>query len=128
MGTLFADFLGYRGLGMRKFQDVPDGEEGEHMWLGGMTQAATDAGAEVQFCMANAHTIMASLDWPGVTNARVNDDGGLNTVAIVLPSLLASALGRRMRLCVSVPLCLRSCISLSLCLLRLCISFVLWAV
>lgn len=33
---------------MATFQDVPAGEEGEHMWLGGMTSAAQNLGMEVQ--------------------------------------------------------------------------------
>ena len=42
------DFLGYRGPSMAQYQDVPPGEEGEHLWLGGMTEAAQNLGMEVQ--------------------------------------------------------------------------------
>ena len=59
----------------------------------GMTRGAQDNGAEVQYCMAGAHTVMSALEFPSVTNARVNGDGGLDTVSIVLPSVLAGALG-----------------------------------
>ena len=40
MEHLFTDFLCYRGPSMAQYQDVPAGEEGEHMWLGGMSMAA----------------------------------------------------------------------------------------
>mgnify|MGYP004410596621 CR=1 FL=1 len=42
------DFLCYRGPSMAQYQDVPPGEEGEHLWLGGMTEAAQNLGMEVQ--------------------------------------------------------------------------------
>ena len=93
MQMLFTDFLVYRGPGMRKFDDVADDAEPEHLWLAGMTRGAQDAGAEVQYCMASAHHVLASLEFEGVTNARVNGDGGLDTVAIALPAVLAGALG-----------------------------------
>lgn len=40
------------------YTDVPADDEGEHMWLGGMTKAAQDKGVEVQYCMALAHQVM----------------------------------------------------------------------
>ena len=40
MEHLFTDFLCYRRPSMAQYQDVPAGEEGEHMWLGGMSMAA----------------------------------------------------------------------------------------
>ena len=43
--------------------------------------AAQDLNVEVQYCMANAHQILMSLDYPSVTNARANGDGGLDTGA-----------------------------------------------
>ena len=33
---------------MAQYQDVPPDEEGEHLWLGGMTEAAQNLGMEVQ--------------------------------------------------------------------------------
>lgn len=58
MQGLFTDFLCYRGPSMGAYQDVPFGEDGEHMWLGGMTQAAQDLDIEVQYCMALAHQVV----------------------------------------------------------------------
>ena len=89
----FTDFLSYRGPAAQAYQDVPWGEEGEQLWLGGMAKAAGSLGMEVQFCMGAAHTIMESLQWPSVTNARINGDGGLDTEALILPSLLAATVG-----------------------------------
>ena len=59
---------------MGGYQDVPEGEEGEHMWLGGQALAAQDHSIEVQFCMALAHQILMSVEWPSVTNCRVNGE------------------------------------------------------
>ena len=50
-------------------------------------------GVEVQMCMALAHQILMSVEWPSVTNCRVNGDGGLAVDALVLPSVLAGAVG-----------------------------------
>lgn len=58
-----------------------------------MTLAAQNLGMEVQYCMALAHQILLSLEWPAVTNSRVNGDGGLDTPSLVLPSVLASMVG-----------------------------------
>ena len=52
-----------------------------------------DLGVEVQFCMAAAHQLMMSLEWPSVTNARANGDGGLQLDALVYTSVLASMVG-----------------------------------
>ena len=93
MTMLFTDFLCFRGPSMAAFQDVDPREEGEHLWLGGMVAAVAEQGCEVQFCMALAHQILASLEWPAVTNARANGDGGLDTPAFVLTSVLASMVG-----------------------------------
>jgi hypothetical protein len=93
MEMLFTDFLCYRGPSMGTVTDVPDGEEGEHMWLGGQMKAAQTHGVEVQMCMALAHQILMSVEWPSVTNCRVNGDGGLAVDALVLPSVLAGAVG-----------------------------------
>ena len=57
MSMLFTDFLCYRGPSMGTYHDVPTGEEGEHMWLGGQAMAAAEHGVEVQFCMALAHPL-----------------------------------------------------------------------
>jgi hypothetical protein len=78
---------------MSAITDIPAEEEGEHMWLGGMVRAMQDMGAEVQFCMALAHQIASSLEWPAVTNARANGDGGLAVQSLVLPAVLASSVG-----------------------------------
>ena len=93
MEHLFTDFLCYRGPSMAQYQDVPVGEEGEHMWLGGMSMAAQNLGMEVQYCMALAHQILESVHWPAVTNARANGDGGLEVEALVLTSVLAATAG-----------------------------------
>ena len=93
MAMLFTDFLCYRGPSMGAYQDVADGEEGAHLWLAGMTRAATEHGAEVQYCMALAHQILASAQFREVTNARVNGDGGLDVAALTLPALLAATVG-----------------------------------
>ena len=93
MKMLFTDFLCYRGPSMGTISDVPAGENGEHMWLGGMVEAAADHGVETQMCMALAHQILMSAEWPGVTNARVNGDGGLDVGGLVVPALLAATVG-----------------------------------
>ena len=76
MEMLFADYLVRRGPSMSRFQDVPTGREGEALWLDGMIRAAEHHGVEVQLCMAAPHQALASLQYPGITNARVNGDGG----------------------------------------------------
>ena len=48
---------------------VPSREEGGHAWLGGQARAAGDLGVEVQWCMALAHQILESTQFPSVTNA-----------------------------------------------------------
>merc|ERR1719201_1382957 len=58
-----------------------------------MTRAAADQGAEIQYCMALAHQVLNSLEWPAVTNVRANGDGGLAVESLVLPSILSGALG-----------------------------------
>jgi hypothetical protein len=87
MEQLFTDFLCYRGPSMGSYQDVPAGEEGSHLWLAGMTRAAQDLSMEVQYCMALAH------QFPAVTNARANGDGGLDVASLPLTGLLASIVG-----------------------------------
>lgn len=91
MKMLFTDYLCYRGPSMAGFQDVEASEEGEHLWLRGLTLAA--GVEEVQYCMSLAHQILASLEWPAVTNARSNGDGGLDTPSLVLTSILSSLVG-----------------------------------
>jgi hypothetical protein len=93
MEMLFTDFLCYRGPSMGSYQDVPVGEEGSHMWLAGQTRAAQDLGVEVQWCMALAHQILESVEFPAVTNARANGDGGLAVESLPLTGLLASMVG-----------------------------------
>ena len=61
MEMLFTDFLCYRQPAMEQYQDVPDGEEGGHMWLGGQAKAAEAHGVEVQWCMALAHQMLESV-------------------------------------------------------------------
>ena len=86
----FSDFLSFRGTSMRAFQDdLPLWEEGEHQWLVGLGGGAP----ETQFCMAGGHQILVSLEIQGVTSARVNGDGGLDTPSLVLPSILAGMVG-----------------------------------
>ena len=43
--------------------------------------------------MAAAHQLLMSLEWPSVTNARANGDGGLDLQALIYPSVLASMVG-----------------------------------
>eukprot|EP00037_Helgoeca_nana_P024134 m.255082 g.255082 ORF g.255082 m.255082 type:complete len:849 (+) comp26544_c0_seq1:10-2556(+) len=93
MEMLFTDFLCYRGPSMAAYTDVPVGEDGEHLWLGGQALAAQDHGVEVQWCMALAHQILMSVEFPSVTNARVNGDGGLDTVSLIMPAFLAATVG-----------------------------------
>lgn len=93
MEMLFTDFLCYRGPSMAAYSDVPLGEDGEHLWLGGQALAAQDHGIEVQWCMALAHQILMSVEFPSVTNARVNGDGGLDTPSLILPAFLAATVG-----------------------------------
>ena len=108
----FTDFLSYRGPAQQAYQDVPWGDEGEMLWLGGIALAAADVGMEVQFCMAAGHTIMQTFMLPAATNARVNGDGGLNTPGAILPILLAATVHQPNRSptvlaaqqCLSVPL------------------------
>ena len=76
MEMVFFDYLQLRGKLMVQFQDVPAGEEGEHLWLAGATNATLELGAEMQFCMAWAHHVLGSVEWPAVTNARASGDGG----------------------------------------------------
>lgn len=93
MEMVFFDYLQLRGKLMLQFQDVPPGEEGEHMWLSGATTATLELKAEMQFCMAWAHHILNSVEWPAVTNARANGDGGASAGDLVLSSLLAGMVG-----------------------------------
>ena len=93
MEMLFTDFLCYRGPSMQAYQDVGAGEEGGHKWLAGMTLGAQDHGVEVQYCMALAHQILESAEFPAVTNARVNGDGGLDVMSGQFPALLAATVG-----------------------------------
>lgn len=93
MEMLFTDFLCYRQPAMEQYQDVPDGEEGGHLWLGGQARAAADNGVEVQWCMALAHQVLESTQFPAVTNTRVNGDGGLDIASMTVPALLAATVG-----------------------------------
>ena len=63
------------------------------MWLQGVAEAAAELGIEIQFCMACPHQALSSLDWPAVTNARVNGDSGLAVPDAVYSATLASLLG-----------------------------------
>ena len=47
MQMLFTDFLCYRGPGMAIYDDVPPGEDGEHLWLAGIARAAASLNIEV---------------------------------------------------------------------------------
>ena len=57
MQGLFTDFLCYRGPAMAGYHDVPFGEDGEHMWLAGMTKAAQDLGIEVQYVKRHSNRV-----------------------------------------------------------------------
>jgi hypothetical protein len=93
MEMVFFDYLQLRGKMMAQFQDVDADEDGEHKWLAGSAVAAAENGAEMQFCMAWAHHILSSVEWPAVTNARVNGDGGSDTGTLILSSMLAGMVG-----------------------------------
>lgn len=93
MQQLFTDFLSFRGGAQSRLRGDYGTDEPEHLWLGGQAMAAHDLGCEVQFCMAAAHQILMSLEWPAVTNARANGDGGLDLQALIYPSVLASMVG-----------------------------------
>ena len=83
MQQLFTDFLSFRGNRQRSLRGNFGTDEPEHLWLGGQAMAAQDLGCEVQFCMAAAHQLLMSLEWPAVTNARANGDGGLDLEALL---------------------------------------------
>jgi hypothetical protein len=95
MQHFFTDFLCFRGPAL----DGALAAQGSAIyapsaqWLRGMTLAASDLGMEVQYCMACAHQALQSLQWPAVTNARVNGDGGLSLGAIVFGSVMAASVG-----------------------------------
>ena len=78
---------------MTQFHDVPEGEEGEHLWLAGATTASLELGCEMQFCMAWAHHILGSVEWPSVTNARASGDGGARVEDLVFSSVLSGLVG-----------------------------------
>ena len=88
---LFTDFLCLRGPELDG--QLPMYYKASHVWLQGMITAAADAGLEVQLCMACPHQALESLDWPAVTNARANGDGGMFVPQLTYPALLASSLG-----------------------------------
>lgn len=88
---LFTDFLCFRGPELDG--QLPQYFKASHVWLQGMILAATDAGLEVQLCMACPHQALESLDWPAVTNARANGDGGMFVPQLTYPALLAASLG-----------------------------------
>jgi len=58
-----------------------------------MVGAAAALGIESQLCMACPHQIMASLEQPGVTNARANGDGGRGVGDLIFTTVLAAAMG-----------------------------------
>ena len=93
MQQLFTDFLSFRGGSASRVRGNYGDDEPEHLWLGGQAMAAQDLGCEVQFCMAAAHQILMSLEWPAVTNARANGDGGLELQSLVYTSVLAGMVG-----------------------------------
>jgi len=95
MQHFFTDFLCLRGPRLaRAMADAKsDYYAPSAAWLSGMTRAATDLGMETQYCMACAHQAMQSLAFPGVTNARVNGDGGLDLGDLPYSTTMAAAVG-----------------------------------
>jgi hypothetical protein len=94
MGSFTQDFLDFQGLLFPGFLTSPEGNAG---WMAGQAQAAAAAGLAVQYCMALPADIVASVDFPAITNARASQDygaGGGNW-RIQGSSLLLSALGLR---------------------------------
>ena len=86
--------MDFQSLLFPGFLRDPEGNAG---WLRGQAQAAAEAGLVVQYCMALPADILASADFPAVTNARASQDygaGGGNW-RIAGSSLLLSALRLR---------------------------------
>jgi len=91
MQQLFTDFLAWRDAALSAA--LPSDFGAAERWLGGMTLAAQDLGMEVQYCMADGHQALASLQWPAVTNARANNDGGEDLGPLTFSSVMAAATG-----------------------------------
>lgn len=72
---------------------LPDDFGASERWLAGMTLAAQDLGMEVQYCMACGHQALSSLQWPAVTNARANNDGGEDLGPLTFSSVMAGVTG-----------------------------------
>ena len=94
MGSFTQDFLDFQSLLFPAFLTSP---EGNGLWLAGQAQAAAEAGLAVQYCMALPADILASADFPAVTNARASQDYGAggDNWRIGGSSLLLSALQLR---------------------------------
>lgn len=50
--------------------------------------ATAQLGVEMQFCMAWAHHVFGSVEWPAVTNVRAIDDRGKDLDSLVSMSIL----------------------------------------
>ena len=64
----FSDFL------LLLFDEFAHDVSSASIWATGMAQAAHDMTMSVQLCMTLPAYIMASLQWPAVTNARASED------------------------------------------------------
>ena len=91
MQHFFTDFLCFRGPKLAAA--LPTYYAADAAWLRGMTLAASDLGLEVQYCMACAHQALQSLQWPAVTNARANGDGGMDLPPLVYATVMAASVG-----------------------------------
>jgi hypothetical protein len=91
MEHFFTDFLCWRE--QKATLALPDLFDAGEAWLGGMARAAEDLGLETQFCMACGHQALLSLQWPSVTNARANNDGGMSLHELTFSSVMAAMVG-----------------------------------
>ena len=91
MQHFFTDFLCWRE--QKAALALPGLFDAGEAWLGGMTRAAEDLGLEVQYCMACGHQALLSLQWPAVTNARANGDGGMSLAELTFSSVMAAMVG-----------------------------------
>jgi len=71
MSNFEVDFMDFSFLLQPQFQQ---NVVGGIQWLRGMADAAKDMQVPIQYCMALPSDILASLQFPWVTNARASDD------------------------------------------------------
>jgi hypothetical protein len=91
MEMLFKDDLSDQGSRITKM--FPQTFGAKDKWLGGLAKALEALGMSMQCCMTAPEEIMASLDWPAVTNARVSGDGGRSLNRATLGAVLTAMVG-----------------------------------